>query len=240
MILSSASKQPALELRGLVKRYHFRPVLDGLSLSLVDGDFCVLVGANGAGKTTLLRILASLTRPNQGEVLVDGSPLNTHPKTRQSIGYIGHHPMFYEDLTAQENLRHYARLYGLNQAEKRIADGIQASGLEAYQDRPVRTFSRGMQQRLSIERALLHDPKILLFDEPYTGLDQEAAQLLDRRLQSLHTPGRVILVAAHRPQRLIPLASHIAWLQNGVISHHLSISQLSTSSELLAYLREVP
>lgn len=225
---------------GLVKRYHHRPVLDHLSLTLQEGDFCVLVGANGAGKTTLLRILATLVRPSQGTILIDSLPLNANPAVRQAIGYIGHQSMFYEDLTALENLQHYAQLYGVSQSEERISKAIQTSGLERFLNRPVRTFSRGMQQRLSIERALLHNPKILLFDEPYTGLDQEAAQLLDQRLQKLHTPNRVILIAAHRPQRLIKRASHIAWLQDGKISHHLPASQLKTSSQLLAYLQEVP
>lgn len=240
MSTDSDTRKPAVEVRGLVKQYHFRPVLDQLSLTLQDGDFCVLVGANGAGKTTLLRILAALARPNHGHVLIDGLPLSASPAIRGSIGYIGHQPMFYEDLTALENLQHYARLYGASQPERRISEAIRASGIERSQDRPVKTFSRGMQQRLSIERALLHDPKILLFDEPYTGLDQEAAQLLDQRLQKLHSNGRVILVAAHRPQRLVHMASHIAWLQNGKISHHLPTSQLETSAELLAYLQEVP
>ena len=240
MSTDSDTRKPAVEVRGLVKQYHFRPVLDQLSLTLQDGDFCVLVGANGAGKTTLLRILATLARPNHGQTLIYGQPLSATPAIRGSIGYIGHQPMFYEDLTALENLQHYARLYGTSQPERRISEAINASGLEHSQDRPVRTFSRGMQQRLSIERALLHDPKILLFDEPYTGLDQEAAQLLDQRLKELHSAGRVILVAAHRPQRLVHLASHIAWLQEGKISHHLPTSQLETSAELLAYLQEVP
>ena len=240
MSTDSDTHNPAVEVRGLVKQYHFRPVLDQLSLKLQKGDFCVLVGANGAGKTTLLRILATLARPNHGQVIMDGLPLSASPSIRGSIGYIGHQPMFYEDLTALENLLHYARLYSISQPERRIKEAIKASGLEQFQERPVRTFSRGMQQRLSIERSLLHDPKILLFDEPYTGLDQEAAQFLDHRLEQLHSTGRVILVAAHRPQRLVPMASHIAWLQDGKISHHLPTSQLKTSSELLAYLQEVP
>jgi len=240
MEIEPASRKEAITIRGLVKRYHFRPVLNSLTFNLKDGDFCVLVGANGAGKTTLLRILAGLAQPNQGDVLIDGLALKSSPNTRKAIGYIGHQPMFYEDLTALENLWHYARLYGINQPKTQIAAAILASGLGAFQDLPVRTYSRGMQQRLSITRALLHDPKILLFDEPYTGLDQEAAQGLDQRLQSLHTPGRVILVAAHRPQRLIPIASHIAWLQNGKISNHLKTSQLETATELLATLQEAP
>lgn len=238
--MAPASQKPAILLRDLVKQYHFRPVLDHLSLTLQDEDFCVLVGANGAGKTTLLRILAGLTRPNQGVALIDGFPLKANPAVRQAIGYIGHQPMFYADLTALENLWHYARLYAISQPDKQISRSIEAAGLAKDQNRPVRAYSRGMLQRLSIERALLHSPKILLFDEPYTGLDQEAAQQLDQRLQSLHTPGRVILVAAHRPQRLIPIASHIAWLQNGRISHHLETGQLQTSPKLLAYLQEAP
>lgn len=238
--LEPAFSNAAIAIRALVKQYHHRPVLDRLDLTLQDGDFCILVGANGAGKTTLLRILATLVRPNQGKVLFQGRPLDASTDIRQSIGYIGHQTMFYADLTALENLQHYASLYGVAQPQTRIAEGIQDAGLAHVQNQPVRTFSRGMLQRLSITRALLHDPKILLFDEPYTGLDQEAAQWLDQQLQNLHTPGKVIFVAAHRPQRLIRLASHIAWLQNGVITHHMPAEALNTSPKLLAYLQEVP
>ena len=115
MEIEPASRKEAITIRGLVKRYHFRPVLNSLTFNLKDGDFCVLVGANGAGKTTLLRILAGLAQPNQGDVLIDGLALKSSPNTRKAIGYIGHQPMFYEDLTALENLWHYARLYGVNQ-----------------------------------------------------------------------------------------------------------------------------
>ncbi len=240
MTSDSAPANAAIAISGLVKRYHRRPVLNHLSLTLQEGDFCVLVGANGAGKTTLLRILATLVKPNQGKVLIHGRPLNASPGLRQAIGYIGHQPMLYADLTALENLQHYAKLFGVSQPQRQIVEGIQSAGLERFKNRPVRTFSRGMLQRLSIARALLHKPEILLFDEPYTGLDQEAAHLLDRSLTELHTPGRVILVAAHRPQRLIPIASHIAWLQDGVITHHHPASNLNTSPDLRAYLQEVP
>lgn len=240
MALDSSPAKAAIDIRGLVKQYHHRPVLDHLSLTLQDGDFCVLVGANGAGKTTLLRILATLVRPDQGKILIQGKPLHASPAIRQAIGYIGHQPMFYEDLTALENLQHYARIYNASQPQTRISEALQASGLVRFQNRPVRTFSRGMQQRLSIARALLHNPKFLLFDETYTGLDQEAARFLDDRLNELHTSGRVIFVAAHRPQRLISIASHIAWLQDGVITHHCPMSNLGRSPDLQAYLQEVP
>ncbi len=225
-------------IRGLVKRYHYQPVLDQLSLTVEDGAFCVLVGANGSGKTTLLRILASLVKPNAGEIHI-GHPLILHsPEQRRLIGYVGHLPMLYNDLTAVENLRHYTRLYGCPQPEARIEEAIRSAGLIAHQHKPVRTFSRGMQQRLALARALLHDPRILLFDEPYTGLDQEAARHLDGQLQRLHGPGRVILLAAHRPGRLIKIASHIAWLQDGRISHHIPVARLPETPTLQAYLQE--
>lgn len=238
--MDSATLKQDIRIENLVKRYHSRAVLDHLSLTLKDGDFCVLVGANGAGKTTLLRILANFVRPNKGEILFCSRPLIGNPSIRGRIGYVGHETMFYQDLTAFENLCHYAQLYECNNPEARASKAIRRAGLEAFQHQPVRTFSRGMQQRLSIERALLHKPSILLFDEPYTGLDQEAADLLDERLGQLHQPGRIILITAHRPQRLVPLATHIAWLQTGKISHHLPASKLNTSPELLAYLKEVP
>jgi ABC-type multidrug transport system ATPase subunit len=146
--------------------------------------------------------------------------------------------MFYNDLSAVENLRHYTRLYQCAQSEARIDEAVRSAGLTAHQHKPLRTYSRGMQQRLSIARALLHDPRILLFDEPYTGLDQEAAHHLDGQLQSLQSPGCVILLAAHRPGALINIASHIAWLQKGKISHHIPVERLSETPELQAYLRE--
>jgi len=228
-----------IEIRDLVKRFHHQPVLNHLSLTINDGDFCVLVGDNGAGKTTLLRILAGLVRPNHGVVTICGSdPISEHP-LRRSIGYVGHHPMFYQDLTALENLMHYARLYQVGNIPRTIAEAIQAVGLTTYDQQPVRTLSRGMQQRLSLARALIHQPSILLFDEPYTGLDQAAAVFLDDTLRGLHTPGRTILLAAHRPQRLLSIASHVAWLKDGVIHRHLPVDRLGEAPELGRYLQEV-
>lgn len=224
----------------LVKKFHYQPVLDHLSITLSDGDFCVLVGANGAGKTTLLRILATLVRPDSGEITVDGEWLGSRPSLRKRIGYIGHQTMFYHDLSALENLLHYARLYQIPLSKEQAHQGVRQAGLKKHQHKPIRAFSRGMLQRLSIARALLHEPDILLFDEPYTGLDQEAAVSLDQQFKRLHQPGRVILLAAHRPQRLIPFASHIAWLKDGKISHHLPMSRIGEAPDLLAYLQEVP
>ncbi len=235
--LTTSSAQ--ITIRGLVKRYHYQPVLDNLNLTIEGGDFCILVGANGAGKTTFLRIIAALVHADAGEIMIGNEIAGSNPPSRASIGYIGHLPMFYQDLNAIENLRHYARLYQLSNVDKALADGIQLAGLTEHEDKPLRAYSRGMQQRLALARALLHDPSVLLFDEPYTGLDQEAAQFLDDRLHSLHAAGRTILLAAHRPQRLLTIASHIAWLKDGKIKQYLPVAQLSESPVLENYLQEV-
>lgn len=239
MAAQTDTRVTRIEMRGLVKRYHHQPVLDHLSLDINDGEFCLLVGDNGAGKTTLLRILAGLVRPNQGQVTICGSSVNNNPQLRRKIGYIGHQPMVYQDLTAFENLCHYARLYQIADAQADIAESIRSVRLTQQQHQPVRTLSRGMQQRLSLARALLHNPSILLFDEPYTGLDQEAAAFLDEVLVKLHQPGRAILLAAHRPQRLLPIASHVAWLRDGEICQHIPVTSLNESPQLQGYLLEV-
>jgi heme exporter protein A len=225
-------------IRGLSKKYHFQPVLDDLSLSIDDGDLCILVGANGAGKSTLLRIIAALVRPDAGEVVVGDSFIESNASARCQIGYLGHQSLFYNDLNAVENLTHYARLYRLNDIPAEVVRSIESVGLAAHQHKPVRTYSRGMQQRLAIARTLLHNPSVLLLDEPYTGLDKEAAEFLDERLQQLHQPGRAILIAAHHPQRLLPVASHIAWLRDGRIATHLSVNRLGEAPELQDYLQE--
>ncbi|MDY6874246.1 MAG: heme ABC exporter ATP-binding protein CcmA [Chloroflexota bacterium] len=227
-----------IEVRGLSKRYHYQPVLDGLDLTVNGGELCVLVGANGAGKTTLLRIVASLVRPDAGEVFAGGYTLAHGGPYRRQIGYLGHQSLFYSDLNAVENLTHYARLYHLADSADRVTQSIQLVGLSAHRTKPVRTYSRGMQQRLAIARSLLHDPEVLLLDEPYTGLDPEAARFLDERLRQLRAPNRAILIAAHRPQGLLSIASHVAWLREGRIAQHLPVTRLGEDPALSAYLKE--
>ena len=229
---------PAIEVRGLSKRYNLQPVLNELSLVIADGSLCVLVGSNGAGKTTLLRLIATLSRPDAGFVAIHGVGLRNNVALRRQIGYLGHQTLFYSDLNALENLTHYARLYELDSVPERVVEGIQSVGLTQHQHKPVRTFSRGMLQRLAIARTLLHDPTILLMDEPYTGLDKEAAQALDAQLRGLHRPGRVMLIAAHHPQRLLTFASHVAWLRDGRIAQHQAVGRLDETPDLQDYLTE--
>jgi heme exporter protein A len=229
-----------IDVRGLVKRYHHQPVLDHLDLTINDGDFCLLVGANGSGKTTLMRTLANLVRPDAGTIQMGPFELPRDAvRIRGKMGLIGHQPMVYGDLTAEENLVHYAHLYALTSGAASVQTALKEVGLLPYRHQPVRTFSRGMQQRLSIARALLPDPAFLLFDEPYTGLDREAIRFLDARLAALRQKGRVILLAAHRPRRILDLVTHVAWLEAGRIRSFLPAARLDEDPALLQYLQDV-
>lgn len=223
-------------IQDLTKKYRSRPVLDRLSFNVEIGELCVLVGDNGVGKTTLLRILAGLVRPDSGKIQIGVQSDYNAPNIRRQIGYVGHQPMLYQDLTAVENLAHYARLYNLTDIKTIVDEGIHFVGLEKYQHQMLRTYSRGMQQRLAIARALLHDPDILLFDEPYTGLDKDAARFLDQRLRELHHQGKTILLTAHHPHRLLSFASHAAWLKDGQIVEHTQVQTLPEKPTFAAYL----
>jgi heme exporter protein A len=160
-------------------------------------------------QTTFLRILASLSRPTLGEVRVAGYRLPHHAAAvRARLGVVSHLPLLYGDLTAEENLRFYARLYALRGSEARVTEVLELAGLEPRRRDLVRTFSRGMQQRLAIARAVIHDPDVLLLDEPYTGLDQDASSMLDGVLRSVTAQGRTVVMTSHdlaRAEDLGPL-----------------------------------
>jgi len=215
-----------IEVRSLVKTFGLKPVLRGLNLHLEAGEFVALLGPNGAGKTTLLRILASLARPSLGEVRLAGHRLpGEAAAVRRILGVVSHQPLLYGDLTAEENLRFYARLYSLSQAKRRIDEILEMVGLDRRRRDRVREYSRGMQQRLAIGRAVLHDPLILLFDEPHTGLDQEASAMLDGVLRQVAGRGRTVLMTSHDLLRAADLASRIDVLSGGVIARSLSRGQ---------------
>jgi heme exporter protein A len=215
-----------IEVRRLVKTFGLKPVLRGLDLHLEPGEFVALLGPNGAGKTTLLRILASLARPSLGEVRLAGHRLpGEAAAVRRILGVVSHQPLLYGDLTAEENLRFYARMYGLPQAGRRIDEVLAVVGLDRRRRDRVREYSRGMQQRLAIGRAVLHDPQILLFDEPHTGLDQEASSMLDGVLRQVAGRGRTVLMTSHDLLRAADLASRIDILSGGVIARSISRAQ---------------
>ena len=184
--------------RGVGKRFGDKRVLRGVDLELPDGGFAVVTGPNGSGKTTLLRICAGLALPSEGELHVD--------VTRAHVGYLAHDALVYRELTALKNLDLYGRLYRIPERRERIGMLLERYGLwEARADR-VSSYSRGMTQRLALCRALLHDPALLILDEPYTALDEQGAELLDAQFAELRGL-RTVLVSTHDPARVEPLAS---------------------------------
>ena len=184
--------------RGLGKRYGEKRVLAGVELDLPRGGFLVVTGANGSGKTTLLRLCAGLAVPTEGELTVDAP--------RATVGFLAHEPLVYRELTALENLELYGRLYRVPERRERIGMLLERFGLwEARRER-VAAYSRGMTQRLALCRALLHDPALLVLDEPFTALDTDGAALLDAQLREL-AGERTFVVATHDPRRVEQLAT---------------------------------
>lgn len=225
-----------IKIKGLVKNYGVNAVLRGVDLHVQPGEFMSLVGSNGAGKTTLLRIIATLLKPTSGQALVGGWSMPDHAeKVRRYIGLVSHHALLYGDLTAAENLSFFARLYQLDHREERVANALKTVGLAARQRDPVRTFSRGMIQRLTIARATLHEPDVLLLDEPYTGLDQDATRLLDRLLRLESERGRTIFLITHDFARGLDLCHRIAILERGKIAHVVERESTSPAEFLELY-----
>jgi heme exporter protein A len=207
-----------IEVRKLVKRFGPKIVLRGLDFEVHPGEFVALLGSNGAGKTTFLRILASLSSSTLGEVRVAGYPLPAQAAAvRARLGVVTHQPLLYGDLTAEENLRFYGRMYDVPDLGSRMDDVLEMVGLAPRRRDLVRTFSRGMQQRLAIGRAILHDPEVMLFDEPHTGLDQEACDMLDRLLRDVAGRGRTVVMTSHDLARVEELATRFDVLARGVI-----------------------
>jgi heme exporter protein A len=207
-----------IEVRKLVKRFGLKTVLRGLDFRVEEGEFVALLGPNGAGKTTFLRILASLSRPSLGDVRIAGFSLPAQASAvRRLLGVVSHQPLLYGDLTAEENLRFYGRMYGVTGLNQRIDQVLELVGLAARRRDLVRTFSRGMQQRLAIGRAVLHDPEVMLFDEPHTGLDQDASNMLDTILREVAARGRTVVMTSHDLARTADLASRFDVLSRGAI-----------------------
>jgi heme exporter protein A len=225
-----------ITVKKLVKRFGLKPVLRGVDFEVQPGEFVALLGPNGAGKTTFLRILASLSRPTLGEVSIAGYQLpNQASQVRARLGVVSHLPLLYGDLTAEENLHFYGRMYGLTDLDQRISEVLEMVGLEARRRDLVRTFSRGMQQRLAIGRAVLHDPDVVLFDEPYTGLDQDASSMLDDVLRTVAAKGRTVVMTSHDLARAEDLATRFDILSRGVISASASRKDLRKTNLLSFY-----
>jgi heme exporter protein A len=225
-----------ITVKKLVKRFGLKTVLRGLDFQVQPGEFVALLGPNGAGKTTFLRILASLARASLGQVKIAGYELpGQAAQVRARLGVVSHLPLLYGDLTAEENLRFYARMYNLAAIEARITEVLDMVGLAARRRDLVRTYSRGMQQRLAIGRAVLHDPDVMLFDEPYTGLDQDASSMLDEVLKTVAAQGRTIVMTSHDLARAEDLATRFDILSRGVISASTGRKELEQTNLLSFY-----
>jgi heme exporter protein A len=225
-----------ITVKKLVKRFGLKTVLRGVDFEVQPGEFVALLGPNGAGKTTFLRILASLSRPSLGEVTVAGHQLpHEAAAVRARLGVVSHLPLLYGDLTAEENLRFYGRMYNIDLLEARTTEVLEMVGLLERRKDLVRTFSRGMQQRLAIGRAVLHDPDVMLFDEPYTGLDQDASSMLDDVLQTVAAAGRTVVMTSHDLARAEDLATRFDILSRGVIAASATKKQLKKSNLLTFY-----
>jgi heme exporter protein A len=208
--------EPAIWTEKLVKTFGHLRALRGVDLALGRGESLVLFGPNGAGKTTLLRILATLSKATSGRALLDGIDLREDPgEVRRRIGVISHQTFLYEDLSAAENLRFFGRMYDVPDLESRIAAVLEQVQLTARAGDRVRTFSRGMQQRVSIARAVLHNPPILLLDEPDTGLDERAAGILHEVIRGLEGGTRTVIMTTHHFERGLEVASRVAVLHEG-------------------------
>ena len=203
----SPADPPLLQAEHLERRFGTARVLRGISLAVYPGECHLILGPNGAGKTTLLRVLAGLMRPTAGRVVLEGG--------RRQVGLVSHQSQLYGDLTALENLVFAARLYALTDPLPAARDGLAAVGLSDRSNEPVRRLSRGMVQRVAIARALLHRPRILLLDEPFTGLDVEASGRTLEVLERERGAGRGLLVVSHEPQPAWSLATHAHLLVRG-------------------------
>ena len=217
------NETPAIiEAEQLKKAYGDLPVLRGIDFTVRRGEFVALLGANGSGKSTLLRLLSGLSKPTAGTIRIGGWEMPREAMAvRARIGLVAHQPLLYENLTARENLDFFGKLYGIdrNERERRIKDLLRAVGLSRRADSRARTFSRGMKQRLSLARASLHQPDVLLLDEPYSGLDQAAVERLDEMLSAAIDQGRTIIMSTHQLARIPPAAERALVLARGRISY---------------------
>jgi heme ABC exporter ATP-binding subunit CcmA len=212
--------EAALEARNVSKFFGDMAALRGVTVRIELGDSILLYGANGAGKTTLLRTLAALSRPSQGEVLFAGQPLQHDSQAaKAAIGFVSHAPYLYTELTGRENLRFFGRLFGLRDLDTKIDRALDLFAVRHRADELVRNLSRGLQQRMTLARALLHDPSFLLLDEPFTGLDADSTSHLEQLLARLPAEGKGLVFSTHHYDQGAAIARRLVALERGRIKY---------------------
>ena len=223
----------------LVKTFGRRRVLNDLNLSIVSGEIVALIGKNGAGKTTLVRILATLLKPNAGIITFNNDPMHENLiRVRRQLGVVLHGPMLYPNLNARENLSFYGRLFSIQNLNERIELLLSEVDLTSRAEDLVRTYSRGMQQRLSVIRSILHDPDVLLWDEPYTGLDENSSDKLDIILKQKAEGGKSILLTTHDLDRVFSVATRVDIVHKGKIAFSSPIKKIG-QHELVKTYKEI-
>ncbi len=211
-------------------------VLRGIDFNIREGEYTALLGQNGAGKTTLLRIIASLSRPTSGEVSINGFNLPKQAEqVRRQMGVVSHDPFLYGDLTAEENLKFYGKLNNLENLQERVLSVLEQVDLSVRRYDLVRTFSRGMQQRLALARALLHEPDLLLLDEPFSGLDFKSSQNLTDLLNGLHAKGTTILMTTHDLDFAITHCKRLLLIKQGKLVKDTETQNLSRDELVAAF-----
>ena len=210
--------EPAILASGVSKYFGDFPALLDVTLEVAPGTVLAMLGRNGAGKTTLLRILAGLSSPTEGEVSIAGS-LGGQDNRSGSIGIIGHGTWIYDDLTAEENLRFFCQLYGVPQPDRVIGEWLERVGLERFRHSRAGEYSRGMRQRLTIARAFLHEPAVLLLDEPWTSLDDRAIELLSSLVEEAREANSTIVICSHQLREATAVADEVALLHRGRLTY---------------------
>lgn len=240
MTISAQNVQYDIQAEGLKKSFGNFDALRGVDLHVKRGEFMTLFGPNGAGKTTLIKLLATLTSPTSGTLSVYGYDVRKDVNNiRSVIGVISHDPYLYDNLSAFENIKFFGTLYGLDDVDNRARSVIKQVGLEKRMNDLVRTFSRGMKQRLTVARAIVHEPKILLLDEPYTGLDQHGAQIFGEMLSDLKSQRRTILMTTHNIDEGLDLSDRIGILAKGKIVLDCSKTEIERSGFKDLYISKV-
>ncbi|MCH7519688.1 MAG: ABC transporter ATP-binding protein [Candidatus Dadabacteria bacterium] len=240
MTISAQNVQYDIQAEGLKKSFGNFDALRGVDLHVKRGEFMTLFGPNGAGKTTLIKLLATLTSPTSGTLSVYGYDVRKDVNNiRSVIGVISHDPYLYDNLSAFENIKFFGTLYGLDDVDNRARSVIKQVGLEKRMNDLVRTFSRGMKQRLTVARAIVHEPKILLLDEPYTGLDQHGAQIFGEMLSDLKSQRRTILMTTHNIDEGLELSDRIGILAKGKIVLDCSKTEIERSGFKDLYISKV-
>ena len=227
---------PYLEIKGLKKSFDLKPILRGVDLFLDQSECMALLGANGAGKTTLLRILAGLVKPSAGCVCVGGLDIERDAQQlRRVVGFVAHQPYLYDELTALENLLFFGRMYTVKQARERASELLQRVGLAKRAGERVAALSRGQVQRLALARALLHSPRLLLLDEPDTGLDEQGNELLEALLHEHVERGGTTLFTTHNLDRALKLSDRIGMLAGGRVVYQQETGGLELGGVRQAY-----